>query len=406
MRSGLWALAALVLGAFAAHFLLQDRGYVLINFRGYQVEMSVPGMVLAFTALYLALRVLAGLWRAPRAFGEHLAERRSRRSARKLTEGLMHIAEGRWAKGERLLTGGLRGADAPLVNYLMAARAAQLQGSTERRDEWLKLAYEKLPQAETTVLLTQAELQIADGELERALATLQRIQERHPSHPVALALLAETYDALGDWQHVVELLPRLSDARLAPQALETLAAAALERWLERSELTHDELTRLWSALPPPLRRSAPLMRLRALALERLGRADEAEKELRGALKRRWDEELVIAYGQIRGSDPNAQLRRAEGWLTHHPEDPALLLSAARLCVANELWGKARSYLESSLALAPRPESYSLYAQLLNQLGEPEGAALAYRSGLGLVTGGGAVPALGRDAPDAVGEHKG
>ena len=46
MRLGLWALAALFVGAFAAHFLLADRGYVLINFRSYVVEMSVPALVL------------------------------------------------------------------------------------------------------------------------------------------------------------------------------------------------------------------------------------------------------------------------------------------------------------------------------------------------------------------------
>ena len=47
MRFGIWALAALVLGAFGAHFLLQDRGYVLISFVGYNIEMSVPVLVLA-----------------------------------------------------------------------------------------------------------------------------------------------------------------------------------------------------------------------------------------------------------------------------------------------------------------------------------------------------------------------
>ena len=43
MRVGLWALLAVLLGAFVAHFVLEDRGYVLVNFRGYVVEMSVPG---------------------------------------------------------------------------------------------------------------------------------------------------------------------------------------------------------------------------------------------------------------------------------------------------------------------------------------------------------------------------
>ena len=52
---------------------------------------------------------------------------------------------------------------------------------------------------------------------------------------------------------------------------------------------------------------------------------------------------------------------------------------------SELWGKARSYLESSLALAPVPEAYALYGKLLAQLGDGERAALAFRSGLALAS---------------------
>jgi HemY protein len=64
-------------------------------------------------------------------------------------------------------------------------------------------------------------------------------------------------------------------------------------------------------------------------------------------------------------------------------------------MAVELWGKARSYLESSLAMEPRPAAYALYGQLLRQLGEEDDAAAAFRSGLALVTGPvNELPALG------------
>ena len=164
MRFGLWAMAALMIGAFGAHFLLQDRGYVLVSFRTITVEMSVPILVLVLVILYALVRVLLRIWRAPRQLGEVIADRRHRRAADKLTRGLIHMTEGDWARSERLLTDGLKGGAAPRVHDLMAARAAQLQGSRERRNEWLKLAYETLPEAELAVLLTQAELQFEDQE--------------------------------------------------------------------------------------------------------------------------------------------------------------------------------------------------------------------------------------------------
>ena len=83
-------------------------------------------------------------------------------------------------------------------------------------------------------------------------------------------------------------------------------------------------------------------------------------------------------------DPTKQLKRAEIWLAKHGDDPDLLLAAARLCLRNELWGKARSYLETVISLRPTAEAYQEYGRLLNQLGETDAAAEAFREGLGLV----------------------
>ena len=399
MRAGLWGIAAVFLGAFAAHFLLRDRGYVLVNFLGYVIEMSVPVLVLVLAGAYFAVRMLLGVWRAPRRLGEAVAERRLRRAGEKLTSGLIHMAEGDWSKGERLLARSVRGTDSPLIHYLMAARAAQLQGSDERRDDWLKLAYEELPEAETAVLLTQAELQLEHSDHERALATLQRIQEAHPDHPVALALLARIHHALEDWERLLALGPRLADARMDTGEMEGIIAAALEASIAEQDITRVDVDRLWGRLPAALRKAPRLIALQALALNSLGQGEEAEKKIRQALKRGWEEPLVLAYGRVRGAKADKQLLQAEQWLKQRPEDGALLLSAARLCMVLELWGKARSYLETSLAIAPRTEAYALYGRLLDQFGEADNAALAFRSGLSLVVGAGEdIPALG--APDA------
>ena len=402
MRAGLWAVGAVFIGAFAAHFLLRDRGYVLVNFLGYVIEMSVPVLILVLAGAYFAVRLLLAVWRAPRRLGEAVAARRLRRAGEKLTRGLIHMAEGDWSRGERLLARSLRGTDSPLIHYLMAARAAQMQGSDERRDDWLKLAYEELPEAETAVLLTQAELQLEHSDYERALATLNRIQEAHPDHPVALALLARIYHALQDWERLLALCPQLADARLDPEELQRIVAAALEACIARQDITRADVDRLWGRLPAPLRKAPRLIALQGLALESLGQGDEAERKIRQALKRGWDENLVLAYGRVRGARAEKQLLQAEQWLKDRPEDAALLLSAARLCMVLELWGKARSYLETSLALAPRTEAYALYGRLLDRFGEADNAALAFRSGLSLAVGAGEdLPAL--DSPDAVGQ---
>ena len=62
------------------------------------------------------------------------------------------------------------------------------------------------------------------------------------------------------------------------------------------------------------------------------------------------------------------IKRAENWLAKRGEDCDLILAAARLCLRNELWGKARSYLETVISLRPAREAYQEYGRLLNQLG--------------------------------------
>src|SRR5690606_5641711 len=276
MRLGIALLVALFLGALAAHFMFEDRGYVLIDYRGYLIEMSVPALAFLLVLLYLAVRGVAMLWRTPHRLGVSLAERRQRNAGRELTRGLMHIADGNWAKGERLLMRGARASDAPLIHYLMAARAAQQQGSTQRRDEWLRLAHEVLPDAGNAVLLTQAELQLETGEHARAFEAAQRVLETSPEHPVALALAARAGSALDDRAGLAALLPKLHRAQLPPAELERLAAEGLDALLRDPELTSDALALRWGELPRDIRRLPRVVALRALALERLGRGGDAE----------------------------------------------------------------------------------------------------------------------------------
>lgn len=394
MRLGAWVLVGIFLGAFGAHFLLGDKGYVLINFRDYVVEMSVPVLIVLLAAVYLLLRIAIRLWRIPRQVGAAVGERRAQRVGDRLSKGLIEIAQGNWAKGERLLAGGLKGSKAPLINYVLAARAAQSQGASERRDEWLGMAYEELPDAETAILLTQAELQLGAGQHELALANLRKVSQRSPDHPLGLTLLAKVYRALEDWPELEKLLPVFDRTQLQESERETIAVDTFTALAARRDLTLEQLEALVARLPGGLRKQPGVIARQADTLSRLGQGDNAEQLLRKALKRSWDSALVLAYGRIKGTDNEKQLSRAEAWLKKHPEDASLLLTAARLCMRVELWGKARSYLETSLAEDPVPEAYELYGRLLTRLGEGDNAALAYRSGLAMATQSeGPVPVL-------------
>src|SRR5690606_38543953 len=142
--------------------------------------------------------------------------------------------------------------------------------------------------------------------------------------------------ALGERAELAAVLPRLHRARLQPAELERLAAEALEGLLADPELTADALALRWGELPREIRRLPRVAAQRALALDRLGHGNDAERELRAALKRGWQPVLVEAYGKVRAADGAKQLKQAETWLRERPDDAALLIAAARLCMASEL----------------------------------------------------------------------
>jgi HemY protein len=386
VKIGIIVVLAMFASAIVAHFLLSDPGSVVIDFHDYRVEMSVPVLVLLTAALLGSIWLLRRIVLAPRRIGEAAGRYRSIRSGQKMTRGMIEVAEGNFARGERMLARAASSSDSPLFNYLQAARAAHLQGRHDRRDDWLKLAYQEVPEAANAVLLTQAEFQLDQGQHELALATLRRLDENSKDHGHTLALLARLYFLLEDWSALREILPRVR--KHAQVKAETLAIWTIRVNKEKIDGTADDeaLTAAWKDVPKPQKSNITLLEAYYRGLVRTGQNERAEKELVSALKSNWRGPLVHIFGQVEGKDASKQLKKAESWLSNHSDDPDLLLTAARLCLRNELWGKARSYFETVISLRPTPEAYQEYGALLNQLGDTDAAADAYRDGLSMLSG--------------------
>ena len=317
MKFGLIVVIALVVSAFATHFLLQDPGYVVINFRSYLIEMSVPILLAIIILIVIGSWLMVKVFRAPKKLGQAAGRYRSGRAGQRLTRGIIQLAEGNFAKGEKLLVSAAKVSEAPLMNYLAAARAAHLQGNDERRDSWLKQAYEELPEAGNAVLLTQAELQLDQAQFEQALATLRRIEENTPNHSHALALLGRLYFQLEDWSHLSELIPRLRKRG-------RVDSATLDHWAQRVYIEKlnnsgdgEAVIAEWKLIPKVLKKDLPLLEAYYESLMRTAMHDKAEKDLAAEIKKEWRGSLVRIFGMVEGADPTKQLRRA-GELAKEP----------------------------------------------------------------------------------------
>ncbi len=84
---------------------------------------------------------------------------------------------------------------------------------------------------------------------------------------------------------------------------------------------------------------------------------------------------------------NKQIELVEGWLKDHPHNAHLLLALGKMCLTRSLWGKAKGYLEASVAISPMPENYLMLARLIEEkMNDPEAAQEYYRQGLHLLAG--------------------
>jgi HemY protein len=382
------AFAALAIGVGATLFVKQDIGYVLIGYGEWTVEGSLAlftllGVIL-FLLLHLVLRVISRLWQMPERVAEWRRKQRIQRAQRSLTRGLVEMAEGRWKVAERHLTRYAGQSETPLLNYLAAARAAQLQGEHGRRDDYLHLAHESMPSADVAVGLTQAELQLAHQQYEQALASLMHVRSLSPKHNYVLMLLKRLYLNLGEWKRLEEILPDLRRRKvISDKELQAIEGQVVRERLKQESGSVDSLVRYWQTIPKEMRQDQSLLIDYCRMMLKVDAGPRVEPLIASTLNRSWNGELAMLYGQIELNDPSHQLAVAEGWLKQHPEDPALLLTLARLALKNKLWGKARSYLEANIAIAPSPESYQQLGLLLERLGESDKAAHCFRAGLGL-----------------------
>lgn len=383
-------LVALLAAVLLALLLLRDPGYVLMAYDVWTVETSLSLFVIAVVAgylvLYLLLRSLRGLLHMPGRVRSWRRGRRRERARAAYDRGMLALSEGHWKKAERRLLRQVRGADVPMLNYLGAARAAQHMGETERRDRYLHLAHETAPSTDLAVSLTQAELQIANHQLEQALATLTHLRGQEPNNTYVLGLLVRLYRELRDWSHLRDLLPDLRRQQVLPREdVAELEYRVHTELLNQAAARHDlqGLRDAWDQVPKPLQEQEELLSVYVRNLIELGRSAEAEPLLRHALRSRWSDGLVYLYGMVQGDDPGKQLTVAEQWAKEHGKSPVLLLTLGRLSLRNRLWGKARIYLESSIGAGPRPETYKELGALLERMGDHDAAMSCYREGMAL-----------------------
>lgn len=380
----------LVMFAVSAMFLYHNPGNnIELTYKDWVIDMplwvpvmSAIAVLFVFTLVY---SFFSAIFRAYRRFREWLSGSTLRAVTKNANQAWLSLAEGDWQRAEAGMVKAAKHSEYPLHFYLTAAKAAQEMCALDRRDNYLHLASKVDPEAKLAVGLIQAELQIKQGQYDHSLATLQDLQRNAPHNIIILKLLSKVYAFKEEWREVIKLIPLLKKYLVIPAdeiaVLELNAYSAILVSEAKKAKTTQAFIEFWDTLPKNVRQNIATIQQYAQLLLDLGADIEAEQVIRAALKKDWDVKLVELYGLALGADVSKQINTAETWLRVHQSEPALLLSLSRLCLAHKLWGKARSYLEASLAIKSNPDAYAELGRLLGFLGEQQKSLDCYRKGL-------------------------
>lgn len=380
------ALAAVVALTLIA---LEDPGYVLISRAPYEIEVSLALLaviaVVGFALLYFSFRFLSRVTSAPRDIRQWGDRHKMRRAQDATMQGYARLITGEWERAEKKLAGSLEHHPTPLLSYLGAAYAAQQQGDTGRRDQYLRDASQREPAQRFAVGLTKARLEAQSGQLEQARETLEKLRSYAPTNKAVLRLLSDVYRDARDWQQVTGLMPALAKVQAFPE--QELRERELEAYAEMfanpviPENDGSRLLGTWETLPRAKKRDPEIVAMYARRLIDTGRFNECEGVLRNAIRRGWSSELVYLYGLADSDQSERQYKLARSWLSSHESEPDLHLTLGRLAIRRQRWHEAREHLERAVALGGRAEAFTELGQLYERDGRSDRALECFRQGM-------------------------
>jgi HemY protein len=383
-----WLIWIIVLGALATGLTLLARlntGYVLVTLPGYRVELSLNlALVLAalgFMLAYLLVRLLATTLELPGRVARFRAARRRESAHGALVEALREFFAGRYARAEKTVNRAVALGEPGDLGAIIAARAAHELRAPGRRDAYLARLATDSARPDAARAVSEAQMLLEERRPEEALAALAVLPKKHTA---ALRLELRARQRTGQWDLVPALIDQLEKRGVfSADRADAERRHAWARLIERKSGDAENLAETWKRVPERFRKDTAVAATAAAAFHALGQCREAQAIIERSLEVQWDAGLVNLYGECGTHDTLRQIERAERWLKDHREDGTLLLALGRLCARQQLWGKAQSYLEASIAVAPTYPAHLELAQLHDHLDRADAARTHYRASLEL-----------------------
>lgn len=383
MRSLLWLIVLFIVAVVIVLTGTHYNGNVFIVVEQTQIRINlhlfVGLVILLVVLLYVLLRIVMGLVHLPGQWTRWRVNHQRHQVETALNHAGLAFFEGRFQFAEReaeRVLGNKQGLNSRALALMIAAHSADQIDELAKRDRYLNEIAQLPEKQQLSRYLLLARSALAKHDNVDAKNALEAASKISPNLTQVAKLRLRYEWENGNPQGVLQQVDKLSRAdALSESELQSYRHWAYQQLLTRA---HDpsELKMSLKAIPADEREGDLCVDIVKKYLQ-LGMYAQALKYVKKYYPVSFNPDLLPLFSEANQyssvKDQQKSIEIAEKWLQQRPQDPALQMLLGQLSYDQQLWGKAKSYLEASLQISNNNVARLLLAKVLEHSGQTAAA---------------------------------
>lgn len=383
MRSLLWLIVLFIVAVVIVLTGTHYNGNVFIVVEQTQIRINlhlfVGLVILQVVLLYVLLRIVMGLVHLPGQWTRWRVNHQRHQVETALNHAGLAFFEGRFQFAEReaeRVLGNKQGHNSRALALMIAAHSADQIDELAKRDRYLNEIAQLPEKQQLSRYLLLARSALAKHDNVGAKNALEAASKISPNLTQVAKLRLRYEWENGNPQGVLQQVDKLSRAdALSESELQSYRHWAYQQLLARA---HDpsELKMTLKAIPADEREGDLCVDIVKKYLQ-LGMYAQALKYVKKYYPVSFNPDLLPLFSEANQyssvKDQQKSIEIAEKWLQQRPQDPALQMLLGQLSYDQQLWGKAKSYLEASLQISNNNVARLLLAKVLEHSGQTAAA---------------------------------
>ena len=373
--------------AGCAILVMREPGFAVFSYGDTTIEIPLIkfyfAVVALFISLYFLFRIIGALFRLPGRIQTKRTNKRHLEIMQAMDSSMLDFSQFKWSDSIKNSTRHIKHSPMKRAQHLFTAHCAHNTGQVDTRDAHVS-RLRKLEGGKALANTIEAEFCLEDGKAEKALTILH---DESTDNICNLNTLSGAYTKTGNIDELEIVLPKLLPHSDKSPRIQYTVNRCLQWMIDHYDInaSDEKLADMWKVYSKQMQSKQEILNAYVHILIKHHRDILAEQIIKTQLDQRWDESLIQEYGLLKIDDIDKRIKQSENWLAQHKDSAGLLLTLGRLYKNQKLWGKAKSYLESSLSRRPLASTYAELAELHEFLNETVDAQRCAKKGLHIAT---------------------